>query len=56
MKFWSSVGVTVLMALVIGIGMVRMAQGKGAGLFFLSLLGFAVLFGFFCLPPKTHHH
>jgi len=56
MKFWSSVGVTLLMALIIGIGMVRMTQGKGFGLFFLSLAGFAVLFGFFCLPPKENHH
>ncbi|MCD6050177.1 MAG: hypothetical protein K0Q55_1580 [Verrucomicrobia bacterium] len=56
MKFWASTGVTLLMALIIGIGMVRMSHGKGAGLFFLSLLGFAVLFSYFCLPPKTNHH
>lgn len=44
------------MALVIGIGMVRMSYGKGPALFFLSLLGFVFLFGYFCLPPKTNHH
>jgi hypothetical protein len=56
MKFWASTGVTLLMALVIGIGMVRMAQGKGFALFALGLVGFVLLFSYFCLPPKTNHH
>ncbi|HEY1174010.1 MAG TPA: hypothetical protein VGH19_21775 [Verrucomicrobiae bacterium] len=56
MKFWASTGVTILMAVIIGIGMVRMSHGKGAALFFLALAGFVVLFGYFCLPPKSNHH
>jgi hypothetical protein len=56
MKFWASVGVTVLGAVIIGAAMVHMAQGKGPALFLLSIAGFVALFGFFCLPPKGHGH
>lgn len=56
MKFLASLGFTVLMAAVIGAGMVRMAYGKGAGLFICSLVAFFLIFAFIgCLPPKKQH-
>lgn len=44
------------MAVLIGAGMLHMAQGKGPWMFFLSIAGFIFLFGYFCLPPKGHGH
>lgn len=55
MKFLASFGVTVLMALVIGWGMVRLSHDKP--LFFFIALGiFVLMFSFIgCLPPKKQH-